>query len=72
MSAGVRFALIALGGFLMTCTIGPAPAIVIDVTHAALRATGAAVLALFSNLFGVAVGSFVAGCCRTRGGSRMH
>ena len=33
MSAQVRFALIALGGFLMTCTVGPVAAIVIDVTH---------------------------------------
>ena len=61
MSAQVRFALIALGGFLMTCTIGPAPAIVMDVIHPGIRATGASVLALFSNLFGLAVGPFIAG-----------
>ena len=51
MSAQVRFALIALGGFLMTCTVGPVAAIVIDVIHPAVRVTGASVLALFSNLF---------------------
>ena len=61
MSAQVRFALIAFGGFLMTCTIGPAPAIVMDVIHPGIRATGASVLALFSNLFGLAVGPFIAG-----------
>jgi MFS transporter, Spinster family, sphingosine-1-phosphate transporter len=61
MSAQVRFALIAFGGFLMTCTVGPAPAIVMDVIHPGIRATGASVLALFSNLFGLAVGPFIAG-----------
>jgi len=61
MSAQVRFALIALGGFLMTCTIGPVAAIVIDVTHPAVRATAASLLALFLNLFGLAAGSFIAG-----------
>ena len=61
MSAQVRFALIALGGFLMTCTVGPVTAIVIDVTHPAVRATSASVLALFLNLFGLAAGSFIAG-----------
>ena len=61
MSAQVRFALIALGGFVMTCTVGPVTAIVIDVTHPAVRATSASVLALFLNLFGLAAGSFIAG-----------
>jgi len=61
MSAPVRFALIAFGGFLMTCTVGPVTAIVIDVTHPAVRATSASVLALFLNLFGLAAGSFIAG-----------
>ena len=56
-----RFALIALGGFLVTCTVGPVTAIVIDVIHPAVRATGASVLALFLNLFGLAAGSFIAG-----------
>ena len=61
MSAQVRFALIALGGSLMTCTVGPVTAIVIDVTHPAVRATSASVLALVLNLFGLAAGSFIAG-----------
>jgi MFS transporter, Spinster family, sphingosine-1-phosphate transporter len=56
-----QFALIALGGFMATCTVGPVSAIVIDVVHPGVRATGASVLALFQNLFGLAAGPFVAG-----------
>ncbi len=61
MPAYMQFILIALGGFLMTCTVGPVSAIVIDVVHPGVRATGASVLALFQNLFGLAVGPVVAG-----------
>jgi predicted MFS family arabinose efflux permease len=61
LSAGTQFLLIALGGFLMTCTVGPVSAIVIDVTHPGLRATGASVLSLFQNLFGLAAGPVIAG-----------
>lgn len=61
LAAGAQFALIALGGFLATCTVGPTSAIVIDVVHPGVRATGASVLALFQNLFGLAAGPFVAG-----------
>jgi len=57
----VQFALIALGGFFMTCSVGPAAAVVIDVAHPGVRATGAAVLSLFQNLFGLAIGPFLAG-----------
>jgi MFS family permease len=56
-----QFALIALGGFLATCTVGPVSAIVIDVVHPGVRATGSSVLALFQNLFGLAAGPLVAG-----------
>ncbi|MBK9243279.1 MAG: MFS transporter [Burkholderiales bacterium] len=56
-----QFALIALGGFLMTCTVGPVSAVVIDVVHPGVRATGASVLSLFQNLFGLAAGPFLAG-----------
>jgi MFS family permease len=52
---------IAIGGFLMTCTVGPVSAVVIDVVHPGVRATGSSVLALFQNLFGLAAGPFVAG-----------
>ena len=61
LSAPAQFALIALGGFLMTCTVGPVSAIVIDVIHPGVRATGCSVLALFQNLFGLALGPFLAG-----------
>jgi MFS transporter, Spinster family, sphingosine-1-phosphate transporter len=61
ISARVQFALVALGGFVMTCTVGPAPAVVIDVVHRGIRATGASVLALFQNLLGLAAGPFIAG-----------
>ena len=53
--------LIALGGFFMTCSVGPASAVVIDVAHPGVRATGAAVLSLFQNLFGLSLGPFLAG-----------
>ena len=61
LGGGAQFLLIAVGGFLMTCTVGPVSAIVIDVTHAGLRATGAAVLSLFQNLLGLAAGPVIAG-----------
>jgi MFS transporter, Spinster family, sphingosine-1-phosphate transporter len=61
LSAPLQFALVVLGGFFMTCTVGPAGATVIDVVHPGVRSTGASVLSLFQNLFGLAVGPFVAG-----------
>ena len=61
LEASTQFALIALGGFLMTCTVGPVSAVVIDVVHPGVRATGASVLALFQNLFGLAAGPFLTG-----------
>jgi MFS transporter, Spinster family, sphingosine-1-phosphate transporter len=56
-----QFALIALGGFLMTCTAGPVAAIVMDVTHPGVRSTGASVLSLFQNLFGLALCPVITG-----------
>ena len=61
LQAGMQFPLILLGGFLMTCSVGPVSAIVIDVIHPGVRATGSSVLALFQNLFGLAAGPFIAG-----------
>jgi len=55
------FGAVALGGLLMTCTVGPVSAIVIDVVHPGVRSTGSSVLALFQNLFGLAMGPFIAG-----------
>jgi MFS family permease len=56
-----QFGAIVLGGLLATCTVGPVSAIVIDVIHPGVRATGSSVLALFQNLFGLAAGPFLAG-----------
>jgi MFS transporter, Spinster family, sphingosine-1-phosphate transporter len=61
LSAPTQFVLIAVGGFLMTCTVGPVSAIVIDVVHPGVRATGCSVLALFQNLLGLALGPVIAG-----------
>lgn len=61
LGAKAQFALIAAGGFVMTCTVGPVSAIVIDVIHPGVRATGSSVLALFQNLFGLALGPVLAG-----------
>ena len=61
LATNTQFALICLGGFLMTCTVGPVSAVVIDVVHPGVRATGSSVLALFQNLFGLAAGPFLTG-----------
>jgi len=55
------FLLIIAGGFLMTCSVAPSVDIVLDVIHPGVRSTGASVLSLFQNLFGLAVGPFVGG-----------
>jgi predicted MFS family arabinose efflux permease len=56
-----QFGAILVGSFLATCTVGPAAAIVLDVIHPGVRSTGASVLSLFQNLFGLAVGPFIGG-----------
>jgi MFS family permease len=56
-----QFLLIALGGFLMMCTVAPTATVVLNVIHPGVRSTGAAILSLFQNLFGLAVGPFVGG-----------
>jgi predicted MFS family arabinose efflux permease len=53
--------LVLLGGFFMTCTVGVVSGIVIDVIHPGVRSTGSAVLSLFQNLFGLAIGPFLVG-----------
>jgi MFS family permease len=63
-----QFGLIAVGGFLMTCTVGPVAAVVIDVTHPGVRSTGASVLSLFQNLFGLALGPVITGALSDRVG----
>uniref|UniRef100_UPI003F4937F2 MFS transporter n=1 Tax=Cupriavidus yeoncheonensis TaxID=1462994 RepID=UPI003F4937F2 len=61
LAPGRQLAWIAVGGLLMTCTAGPAVALVFDVVHPGVRATAGAVLAIFQNLFGLAAGPFFAG-----------
>jgi MFS family permease len=68
LSPQLQYALIALGGFLMTCTVGPAAAIVFDIIHPGVRATGASVFALCQNLFGMAAGPFITGVLSDRWG----
>jgi predicted MFS family arabinose efflux permease len=56
-----QFALIVAGATVMTGSIGPVCAVVVDVIHPALRATAAAVLSLTQNLFGLAAGPLLTG-----------
>jgi len=67
-SANGQVALVALGIFLATCTVGPASAVVINVIHPSVRATGSSVLSLFQNLFGLAAGPLIAGALSDRFG----
>lgn len=65
-----QFKLIIVGGFFMTCTVGVVPGVAMDVIHPGLRSTGAAVMSLFQNLFGLAVGPFLLGALSDRWGLR--
>jgi MFS family permease len=56
-----QFALIAAGATVMTGSIGPVAAVVVDVAHSSVRATAASVLALTQNLFGLAAGPLLTG-----------
>jgi predicted MFS family arabinose efflux permease len=60
LAPGPTFFLIALGGFLATCTAGSVTAVVIDIIHPGMRSTGSSVLSLFRNV-GLAGGPFIAG-----------
>jgi len=59
--ANSQYLLIALGGLMMMCTVAPAASVVLNVIRPGLRSTGAAMLSLFQNLLGLAVGPFVGG-----------
>lgn len=61
LSNQAQFGLFALGGFFATCTAGPSAAIVMNVIHPGFRATGASILGLTQNLFGMAVGPIIGG-----------
>ena len=56
-----QFLLVALGGLVMTASVGPVAAVAIDVVHRGLRASAASMVALVQNIFGLAAGPFVAG-----------
>ena len=57
----LQFALIVAGAAMMTGSIGPVCAVVVDVVHPAVRATAASVLSLTQNLFGLAAGPLLTG-----------
>ncbi len=57
----LQYALIVVGAAMMTGSIGPVCAVVVDVVHPGLRATAAAVLSLMQNLFGLAAGPLLTG-----------
>jgi MFS family permease len=61
LSNQAQFALFVLGGFFATCTAGPSAAIVMNVVHPGFRATGASILGLLQNLFGMAMGPLIGG-----------
>ena len=52
---------IVVGAMLMTGTVGPVAAVVVDVVHPSVRATAASVLSLTQNLFGLAAGPLLTG-----------
>jgi predicted MFS family arabinose efflux permease len=67
-SLGVQFALIAVGGFLMTCSLGPVAAAFADAMHPGVRATGLSLLTLVQGLLGLAGGPFIVGVLSDRYG----
>jgi MFS family permease len=60
-----QIAMIILGGFLMSCTLGTVLSITLDVIHPAFRATAAAFTTLVGNL-GIAAGPFLLGVMSDR------
>jgi predicted MFS family arabinose efflux permease len=56
-----QFWMIIAGAAVMTGSIGPVCAVVVDVVHPGVRATAAAVLSLTQNLFGLAAGPLLTG-----------
>ncbi|SPB14628.1 multidrug DMT transporter permease [Caballeronia novacaledonica] len=65
---GAQFILIVIGAFFMNCTVGIVAGVAMDVVHPGMRSTGAAVMSLFQNMFGLAVGPFLAGVLSDRWG----
>lgn len=56
-----QIALITLGGFLMTATVGTTAAVAVDVVHPAVRTTAGAMVATVYNLFGLGIGPLITG-----------
>ena len=52
---------LALAVLFPVCTLAPTATVVLNVIHPGVRSTGASILSLFQNLFGLAVGPFVGG-----------
>jgi predicted MFS family arabinose efflux permease len=67
-AGAAQFALIVAGATVMTGTIGPAAAAVVDVVRPALRGTAASILALAQNLLGLAAGPLLTGLLSDRYG----
>lgn len=57
----LQLALILVGACTVACVNGPVNAVVMDVVHPDLRATSAAFVAVFQNLFGLAAGPLIVG-----------
>ena len=70
-SGAFQLKLVLLGCFFMTCTLGAASGVVIDVIHPGVRSTGSAVLALFQNLLGLAIGPLLVGVLSDMWGLRQ-
>lgn len=56
-----QIAMIIFGGFMMSCTLGSAPAIVMDVLAPSMRASATSVTTLGQSLLGSATGPFALG-----------
>jgi MFS family permease len=63
-----QFALITAGGLTATAAVGPVAAVVADVVHPGLRATGIATVSVAQNLLGLAVGPVITGVIADRYG----
>jgi MFS family permease len=64
----VQLILLALGGFFVAGTTGPAGAMVANLTPESIRATAFGTLTLANNLLGLAAGPFVTGLLADRFG----
>jgi predicted MFS family arabinose efflux permease len=60
-AGNLQFLLIVAGGFTMSSTIGPVPAVALDVVHPALRASAGSMVVVVQNLFGLGFGPLIAG-----------